>query len=157
MGASSSSGRIVADVPNIDSHTCPEPSEAPVAHSASTTKIVSHEESQRSLQLLREFFQDKNAMFKSPEQRAAVENVLFTTTDIITVLPTGCGKSLTFFLHTFVYPNLTSVVVVPTLSLKQDLRRRAEERGISSSDNLFESGDVSLLFLDSRDSGKEIY
>ena len=147
VGASSSSGRIVADMPNVDTLTCLVPSQAPVANRTSAIKIVSHMESQRSLQLLREFFRDKNAVFKSPEQRAAVENVLFTTTDIIAVLPTGCGKSLTFFLYSFVYPHLTSVVIVPTVSLKQDLMRRAEERGISSSDDFSEGGDVSLLFL----------
>ena len=110
-------------------------SEAPVSYRASSTKIVKHVESHRSLQFLRQYFRDRNAVFKSPEQRAAVENVLFTTSDIIAVLPTGCGKSLIFFLYSFVFPNLTSVVVVPTVLLKQDLLRRAAEKGISSSDH----------------------
>ena len=125
-------------------------SEAPVSYRASSTKIVKHVESHRSLQFLRQYFRDRNAVFKSPEQRAAVENVLFTTSDIIAVLPTGCGKSLIFFLYSFVFPNLTSVVVVPTVLLKQDLLRRAAEKGISSSDHPWggEGGDdVSLLFL----------
>ena len=44
-------------------------------------------------------------------------------------------------------PNLTSVIIVPTVSLKQDLLRRAEEIGISSYDDLSPNGNMSLLLL----------
>ena len=59
--------------------------------------------------------------------------VLYTKSDIAAILPTGCGKSLLFYLHSFKYTTVTNIVVVPTLSLQSDLKRRAQCHGISAS------------------------
>lgn len=51
-----------------------------------------------SLNLLRDFVGNTKAEFKSTEQREAIQNALFENSHALIVLPTGCGKSLLFFL-----------------------------------------------------------
>lgn len=48
---------------------------------------VTVDQSSRSLQLLRSFYKDANATFRSIQQRAAVENVLYTNNDLFVILP----------------------------------------------------------------------
>ena len=88
--------------------------------------FITNVQSAQSLQLLKRFYSDENTAFHSNEQHAAVDNVLNTSNDILAILPTGCGKSLLFFLYAVVHKGQrTTVVIVPTLSLMQGLMRRA--------------------------------
>ncbi|KAL5479675.1 hypothetical protein EMCRGX_G023231 [Ephydatia muelleri] len=41
-----------------------------------------------------------------------------------------CGKSVLFFLFSLTNPNLLTVIIVPTIALRDDIKRRAEEHGI---------------------------
>jgi ATP-dependent DNA helicase RecQ len=59
--------------------------------------------------------------------------------DIITLLPTGAGKSLIFQLATFLLPGV-SVIVVPIKSLMHDQIENLERKGISRAIEL--SGDI---------------
>ena len=76
---------------------------------------------------------DDHAVFKSSQQQAGGENVLNTGSDLLVTLPTGFGKSLVFFTYAFKYANTTSLLVMATISLRQDLARRAENLGVSCS------------------------
>jgi superfamily II DNA helicase RecQ len=51
--------------------------------------------------------------------------------DIICVMGTGVGKSLLFLLPAFYQSNTTTVVIVPTIALREDMIRRCVENGIS--------------------------
>ena len=82
------------------------------------------------------FYNNKAATFRSPALKAAMENVLYTSNDILAVLPTGIGKSLLFLLYTCVHQSLTAVVVVPTMSLAEDIMHQAASHGLSSANNV---------------------
>ena len=97
------------------------------------TALVTVQQSEDALLCLRSVYKDDHAQFKSSQQRAAVENVLHTGSNLLVILPTGCGKSLVFFTYAVKYANTTSLLVVPTISLKQDLARRAQNLGVSCS------------------------
>ena len=97
------------------------------------TALVTVQQSEDVLLCLRSVYKDDHAQFKSSQQRAAVENVLHTGSNLLVILPTGCGKSLVFFTYAVKYANTTSLLVVPTISLKQDLARRAQNLGVSCS------------------------
>ncbi|KAI9748290.1 MAG: hypothetical protein M4579_007265, partial [Chaenotheca gracillima] len=85
------------------------------------------------LQLLREFLQDPQAEFRNPEQRLAVEKILQKVNCLTMVTATSSGKTLIYLLCASLSSAQTTVVMVPLVSLKKDLRRRAEEFNISVS------------------------
>jgi superfamily II DNA/RNA helicase len=76
--------------------------------------------------------QSKEYGFKSPEQKLAVETVRGRETDAIVILPTGGGKSLSFMLPCFVETELVSILIVPLVSLQQDMLARCERVGIDA-------------------------
>ena len=78
-----------------------------------------------------------------------MDNTLHTANDVVAILPTGTGKSLLFFLYAYANRHrlITSLVVVPTVSLRQDLLRRGEEHGILCSDILTADTCAKLVFL----------
>lgn len=88
--------------------------------------------SENALLLLRALFNDNNATFKSAEQRLAVETTLYTDVDLLYQAGTGSGKSILFFLPAIEYFDMTSVVIVPTVSLKENLYERALGHGINA-------------------------
>jgi ATP-dependent DNA helicase RecQ len=103
---------------------------------------------------LRELTGNPNENFRSPEQAALIDYTLWTGSHLIGVLPTGCGKSMAFFLYAKVNPFRTSVVIVPTNALKDDLRRRAEAYGIQCCADWREfrgAGSVALLILNTEE------
>lgn len=83
------------------------------------------------LTLLRRFFGRSAAIFQSKEQHYAIKQVLFTSNNLLVVLPTGGGKSLLFFLKAFQDSQKAVLVVVPTVALRSDLARRAALHGLS--------------------------
>ena len=108
---------------------------------------VTAKQSADSLQCLQLFYNDTTANFRSCEQGYAIDSVLHTMSNVLAILPTGSRKSLLFFLYAKNYRSLTSVVVVPTFSLQQDLMRRAASHGIPSSDQLGDITGHNLVFV----------
>jgi superfamily II DNA helicase RecQ len=50
---------------------------------------------------------------------------------IVSVMPTGAGKSLAFMMPAYAEPGGTTIVVVPLIALRSDLQRRCQQLGIS--------------------------
>jgi ATP-dependent DNA helicase RecQ len=65
-----------------------------------------------------------------PGQREVIEAVL-TGRDVLAVMPTGAGKSLTYQLPSLLLPKAT-VVVSPLISLMQDQQEKAEDADIGA-------------------------
>ena len=65
-----------------------------------------------------------------PYQRLVVSNIMEGRSQIV-LLPTGAGKSLCFMLPAVILAGLT-LVIVPLLSLMEDLRRRMAEAGLAT-------------------------
>ena len=65
-----------------------------------------------------------------PGQREIIEAVL-SGKDVLGVMPTGSGKSLTFQLPSLLLPK-AAVIVSPLISLMQDQVEKAEEAEIES-------------------------
>jgi superfamily II DNA helicase RecQ len=63
-------------------------------------------------------------------QKAVIEAIMGGKSPIIAVMPTGGGKSLLFMLPVVAEPSGVTIVVVPLIALKADLKRRCEEMGI---------------------------
>ena len=61
--------------------------------------LVTVTKSREALKQFRLLYNNEAATFRSPELKAAIENVLYTSNDILAVLPTGIGKSLLFLIH----------------------------------------------------------
>ena len=72
------------------------------------------------------------ALFKSPAQACLVELCARRENDVLAILGTGQGKSLAFMLNAFRRGEvgMATIVVVPLLSLQQDLGWRMKEKGI---------------------------
>ncbi|KAL7330866.1 hypothetical protein PS15p_203148 [Mucor circinelloides] len=85
------------------------------------------------LQGLQRFYNDPNADFKSIQQGQAIACIMERQQDLLCVLRTGGGKSLLFFLPAYLERErqLTTVVVVPFVSLKKDLVQRANALNLS--------------------------
>jgi superfamily II DNA helicase RecQ len=62
-------------------------------------------------------------------------------------LPTGCGKSILFFLYAFQYPSKAVLVVVPTISLQVDLVKRSLSFGVSATGECGEWDCGKILFV----------
>jgi superfamily II DNA helicase RecQ len=50
---------------------------------------------------------------------------------VVTVMPTGEGKSILFMLPAWVKPGGTTVVIVPLIALRGDMKRRYDKFGIA--------------------------
>ena len=72
-----------------------------------------------------------NANFSSESQRSAIHTAALAKEDSIIVLPTGGGKSLSFFLPAIAYPHQTNIVIVPLKALLIDLLKRARDHKIN--------------------------
>jgi superfamily II DNA helicase RecQ len=70
-----------------------------------------------------------SAQFRGLQQQAI--EAIMNGQDIICVMGTGAGKSLLFLLPAFYQSNTTTVVIVPTIALREDMIRRCTENGIS--------------------------
>ena len=63
-------------------------------------------------------------------QRQAIQAIVQQKSPVVTIIGTGAGKSLLFMLPAACSDGLT-IVVVPLISLREDLKRRCSEAGIS--------------------------
>jgi hypothetical protein len=67
--------------------------------------------------------------FKIVEQAEALQSNSLNT-HVLVVMPTGSGKSLTFFGAPLMYPDKLFVVITPLIALTEDLARRLSETTI---------------------------
>ncbi len=88
------------------------------------------------LGLLWSFLGDDKARFRSPEQAQAVQYALERRGNLLVVLPTGGGKSLTFLLpmmnDSWTSCRGVNVLIVPYNIMKEDMCRRCLESGLSA-------------------------
>lgn len=84
-----------------------------------------------ALTALQEIYDDPDARFKSEEQMKAMKLVLQRKFDVLTILPTGGGKSLIFQLPAWVEKDLTTVVIVPFVALAEEMKDRCIDMGLS--------------------------
>ena len=66
---------------------------------------------------------------------------------MLVVLPTGCGKTLLFFLYAYKNSTVKNVVIVPTISLQVDLIRRARGHCITAINDPSTGANYSLLIV----------
>jgi superfamily II DNA helicase RecQ len=64
-------------------------------------------------------------------QREAIDAITAGESPVVAVMPTGGGKSLLFMLPAFAEQGGTTVVVVPLIALRGDMKRRCQKLGIS--------------------------
>lgn len=84
-----------------------------------------------AIKAMRKLFRVDDPVFSSLEQRTAIEYILSTTLDLLVILPTGGGKSILFFARA-AYGGGTVLVIVPMLSLIEDLEIRARGFNLST-------------------------
>ena len=84
------------------------------------------EEGFRALQRL----YGEKARFRSPAQEKLIQTILSGAGQVIGILSTGEGKSLSFLLPPQLPGAGTTVVIVPLVALKQDLIRRCQEQDV---------------------------
>jgi RecQ family ATP-dependent DNA helicase len=69
------------------------------------------------------------ASFRSVQQQA-MDSIRAGVSPVVTVMPTGEGKSILFMLPAWAEPGGTTVVVVPLIALRSDMKRRCDKFGI---------------------------
>ncbi|KAK7178083.1 hypothetical protein PSPO01_15863 [Paraphaeosphaeria sporulosa] len=72
----------------------------------------------------------KTATFRSV-QKEAIEAIVGGESPVVAVMPTGAGKSMLFMLPAWAEQGGTTIVVVPLIALRGDMKRRCEKLGIS--------------------------
>jgi superfamily II DNA helicase RecQ len=82
------------------------------------------------VQIMREFLGDASAQFRTPQQQIALYYMLKGTPNLTIILPTAGGKSTLFLVAASVSWAKTSVIMVPLISLKENLLLRAIEYGV---------------------------
>ncbi len=122
----------VASIPPAVSSLPPVPSSSPAAPPPPTGPSVN--EPGVALDLLRNFFKDPAAEFKSSGQRRIVEHALALENNFVGILPTGGGKSLSYLLPVFKEQHLgyKTIVVVPNKALLEDQLNKARAFGINA-------------------------
>jgi superfamily II DNA helicase RecQ len=64
-------------------------------------------------------------------QKAAIEAIAAGESPVVAVMPTGAGKSLLFMLPAFAEQGGTTIVVVPLIALRGNMKQRCKKLGIS--------------------------
>lgn len=72
----------------------------------------------------------ERATFRSV-QKDAIEAIVGGESPVVAVMPTGAGKSMLFMLPAWAEQGGTTIVVVPLIALRGDMKRRCEKLGIS--------------------------
>jgi superfamily II DNA helicase RecQ len=73
---------------------------------------------------------DDKAEFRGV-QEAAIEAITAGESPVVAVMPTGAVKSLLFMLPAFAEQGGTTIVVVPLIALRSDMKQRCKKLGIS--------------------------
>lgn len=84
------------------------------------------------LEYLKELFKDSTSTFNSKEQALAIDSILSLEPYITFIGGTNSGKSLLFYLPSYINKDRVYIVVVPRVSLKLDLARRGIKFGLNS-------------------------
>jgi RecQ family ATP-dependent DNA helicase len=71
-----------------------------------------------------------NSQFRGM-QKSVIEAVMKGISPIVVIMATGGGKSLLFMLPAWCSRGGTSIVVVPLIALRQDMKQRCEDMGIT--------------------------
>ena len=82
------------------------------------------------LQLLREFLGNPGANFRVPEQRQVLYHILARCPCLFSILPTAGGKTTLILLVASLVWSKTTVLVVPLVALKEDLKKKLERLGL---------------------------
>ncbi|PKX94815.1 uncharacterized protein P174DRAFT_368242 [Aspergillus novofumigatus IBT 16806] len=80
--------------------------------------------------MLKEFMQDDQVTFRSPEQRQAFHLMMKQVPYLFLVLPTAAGKTTLFLFGASLATSQVTMVIVPLISLKLDLSRKATALGL---------------------------
>lgn len=80
---------------------------------------------------LKIFLNDGNAQFRG-NQKQTLQLIVQNTPRILQIASTGCGKSLSFMLPSFMVSGGTTIFIVPLVLLQNDLKRRCSNDNISS-------------------------
>jgi superfamily II DNA helicase RecQ len=89
--------------------------------------------SETVLVALRRLYRDPHAQFRSLPQQDMVETVATGYAEVVIILATGGGKSLSFMVSMFLPQAGTTVVILPLVALKQDMVRRCWDADIQFS------------------------
>ena len=112
------------------------PSSSLVKRVASRTRTPRHLRrwgSETVLGALRRLYRDPHAQFRSLPQQDMVETVATGFAEVVIILATGGGKSLSFMVSMFLPQAGTTVVILPLVALKQDMVRRCWDADIQFS------------------------
>ncbi|THC87342.1 hypothetical protein EYZ11_013212 [Aspergillus tanneri] len=80
--------------------------------------------------LIKEFMQNSQANWRTPEQRQAFHLIIRKTPYLFLVLPTGGGKTTLFLMGASLATSRTTIIISPLVALKIDLIRKAEVLGL---------------------------
>jgi hypothetical protein len=83
------------------------------------------------LEEARRLYKNEQLQWRCPEQEQAMRLVANNAPEVLLVLATGSGKSLTFMLGSSLPTARTTVLIVPLVLLRLDLLRRCQEMGLS--------------------------
>ncbi|TFK64919.1 P-loop containing nucleoside triphosphate hydrolase protein, partial [Pluteus cervinus] len=72
----------------------------------------------------------QGSTFRNSMQKTIVEQAMKGDESFVAVMPTGSGKSLTYFIPSLMLDNGYTFVVLPQVSLLHDVKRRAQESSI---------------------------
>ncbi|RVD87173.1 uncharacterized protein DFL_003141 [Arthrobotrys flagrans] len=78
-------------------------------------------------------FKTKDPQYRSPQQKLALEHIVTGTTQILTILPTGGGKSLLFQLPTLLKRAKHTVVIIPFKALQNNIMTKSSKLNIQCS------------------------
>jgi superfamily II DNA helicase RecQ len=81
-------------------------------------------------QLLREFFNDDQATFRSPNQQEAFYLMMKHVPYLFLILPTAAGKTTLFLFGASLFDTQVTIIVIPLISLKLDLLGKAKALGL---------------------------
>jgi superfamily II DNA helicase RecQ len=106
--------------------------------------------------LLKEFLDDSEAAYKTEEQALLVKAILLKVPYILAVLPTNSGKSLSYLLTSSLSTSKVTLVILPLVALKKDIKRRSLEFNIPISqwEHSQEFKSLTLISLDTIENPK---
>lgn len=100
------------------------------------------------LSILRRFFNDKNADFRSKEQELGLVSIFDNISNIIYINGTNSGKSLLFLLPAFIDKSVINIILVPSVILKNNFIDECTKYKLKA--NIFETSaniDSNIIFI----------